>query len=404
MENFTPPDGHQIAAPSKANFNRIERMRKRRKVRRIRILVVCVLILAGILAYFTGIYGTSLALMGDVLDSISIAVTPGDGFPAVFDVSGFRSAEPLAGGFAAVGSKDLALYAANGKLIRTLQHGYARPSITTGNTRVCIYNRGGKELRVESRTRNLYTLTAENPLLLAEMSANGTLAVATQSRLSVYDPLFNEIWYWQTDQIPMSLAFCSDNKQFTAACLTPENGAMGTTLYFFTTQADAPIATVKAEDGIPVTMKYLTRKELLVVYDTFAAVYDTTTGTELAHYDYAGRTLQSASTGAGKNTVLLFGTPTHTALTGFVVLNDKLAEIGTASMHTRTFSVSAGRTAVYLLTQNSVLTYGLDGVFYGETPLQETPLAMLTARDTILISQTAADKFNTPPKPAAERK
>ena len=52
---------------------------------------------------------------------------------------------------------------------------------------------------------------------------------------------------------------------------------------------------------------YLTNAEVLVLYDTYAAVYDTADGTELYRYSYGGRTLPSAAISAGKNAVLLFG-------------------------------------------------------------------------------------------------
>ena len=51
-----------------AASSRIERIRARRRARRIRIAALCVLALAGVLAYFTGLYGASLSLLGDVYD------------------------------------------------------------------------------------------------------------------------------------------------------------------------------------------------------------------------------------------------------------------------------------------------------------------------------------------------
>ena len=97
-----------------AASSRIERIRARRRARRIRIAALCVLALAGVLAYFTGLYGASLSLLGDVYDSVSIALTPGPGFPTGFSLSGFVTAKPFAGGFVAVGDKDVAIVAANG--------------------------------------------------------------------------------------------------------------------------------------------------------------------------------------------------------------------------------------------------------------------------------------------------
>ena len=44
-----------------------------------------------------------------------------------------------------------------------------------------LYNRSGNELRVESRTQNLYTKTMENSITLCAMADNGTLAGRSRS-------------------------------------------------------------------------------------------------------------------------------------------------------------------------------------------------------------------------------
>ncbi|MFQ7725816.1 MAG: hypothetical protein ACLRI7_05250 [Ruthenibacterium lactatiformans] len=100
--------------PPRSSAARIERIWRRKRMRRIRAAAVCAVLLAAVLAYFTGIYGASLALLGDAVDSIGIALTPSPGYPVSFTLSGYQNALPLAGGFVAVGDKDLAIYSAGG--------------------------------------------------------------------------------------------------------------------------------------------------------------------------------------------------------------------------------------------------------------------------------------------------
>ncbi|MEG1381398.1 MAG: DUF5711 family protein [Ruthenibacterium sp.] len=396
-----PPDEPEGIQPPQENITRIERIRKRRRMRRLRVAAVCVLLVAAVLAYFAGVYGASIAMLGDVVDSISIALLRGNGFPVDYPLSGFITAQELSGGFAALGERDLVMLSASGKELRRIQHGFARPCVTAGNTRVCIYNRGGTEALVESRTRALYHLETQDAILLAEMSDNGTMAVATKTKLSVYDPLLNEIWYWKSAETPAVITFSSDNKHFATATLHGENGALGTVITLFNTQTSEPVTTVTTMEGIPLQMKYLTQDSLLVVFDTFAATYDTTDGTQTAAYPYGMRTLQSASLDAGKNTVLLFASPLHTTLTSVVMLDDTLAEIGAATVGMRANVVSANRMGAYVLTSDSVFTYALDGTFCGETLLEEKPLALVPAGKLLLITPLGAREFTPPPKPAA---
>ena len=236
--------------PPRSSAARIERIRRRKRMRRIRAAAVCAVLLAAVLAYFTGIYGASLALLGDAVDSIGIALTPSPGSPVSFTLSGSQTALPLAGGFVAVGDKDLAIYSAGGNEVRRIQHGYGRPAITAGNTRVCVYNRAGKELRVESRSRTLFENKFDDAIQLCAMSPNGTLAVFTKSKLYVYDPMFENIYTFQTQDLPTALAFAGDNRQFAAGCPYAEGGALGGTVYLMDTRKDEYV-TIRNTEGMP---------------------------------------------------------------------------------------------------------------------------------------------------------
>mgnify|MGYP003397539982 FL=1 len=399
IPQMPPDEPERELQPSQENVTRIERIRRRRRMRKLRVAAVCVLLIAAVLAYFAGVYGASISMLGDMVDSVSIAFSRGAGFPAALKLPGFITARELSGGMAALGERDLVMLSASGKELRRIQHGFARPCVTTGNTRVCIYNRGGTEALIESRTRPLYHLKTQDAILLAEMSDNGTMAVATKTKLSVYDPLLSEIWYWKTSETPIAMAFAPDNKHFSVATLYGADGALGATITLFSTQADAPLTTITTTEGIPVQMEYLSAETLLVVYDTFVATYDTADGTQKAYYPYGARMLQNASLDAGKNTVLLFASSLHTTLTSMVVLNDSLTEIGTAAVGVRTNGMTANRTGAYVFTNDSVRTYALDGTFCGETALLEKPLAMVSASKLLLVTSLQVREFTPPPKP-----
>lgn len=378
---------------------RIILIRRRKRMRRLRAAglaaVLLTVVLAAVLAGVAGLYGTSLALLGDVVDSVSIALTPGPGYPVAFTLSGCRGAVPLSGGFAAVGEQDLVLYAANGNELRRIQHGYGRPDLAAGNTRVCLYNRSGKELRVESRSRTLYESKFEEAIQLCAMSPNGSLAVFTRSKLLVYDPMFENIYTFRTQDLPTAMAFASDNRQLAVGCPYAEGGALGGTVYLMNTDRDEYI-TIRNTQGLPLRLQYLSASEVLVIYDTFAAVYATADGTQLYCYDYGGRTLQSAAVSAGKNAVLLFGDGVHGASTQLTVLDAALAAVGTAEVGERAQSVAAGRTHAFVLTNDGVLCYGLDGAFADAVVTEKKPMAVVAAQKTLLLTQGQASELTLP--------
>lgn len=377
---------------------REERMRKRRHKRNVRLVVILAIIAAAALAYVTGLYGASLALLGDAVDSVTIALTPGKKFPIPFTLSGFRRALPLSGGFAAVGDKDLAIYSASGNEVQRIQHGYARPSVTAGNTRVCVYNRAGYELRVESRSRTLYEMKMEDPIQLCAMSPNGTLAVFTRGKLKIYDPMFEEIYIFKTQDLPTALAAADDNKRFAAGVPYAESGMLGGKVYLLDTRRSDYI-TISNNEGVPVQIQYLSGKKIMVLYDSFAAVYSTEDGTELNRYSYGGRTLQSAAFSEGRTPVLLFGDGIHSALTQLTILNSDLQEIGSAQVNANANSVAAAREGAFVLTNNGVLCYALDGVFCGKIESATKPETLIRGRKIFLLEQNQVSILEMPAHP-----
>lgn len=398
------PDAAASGAPPvpAGSGERIIRIRMRKRMRKLRAAglaaIALTALLAAVLAGVAGVYGASLALLGDVVDSVNIALTPGPGYPIAFTLSGFRSAVPLAGGFAAVGEQDLVLYAANGNELRRIQHGYGRPDVTAGNTRVCLYNRSGRELRVESRSRTLYESKFEDAIQLCAMSPNGSLAVFTRSKLLVYDPMFQNIYTFRTQELPTAMAFASDNRQLAVGCPYAEGGALGGTVYLMDTGRDEYI-TIRNTQGLPLKIQYLSTSEVLVLYDTFAAVYAASDGAQLYRFEYGGRTLQSAAVSADGHAVLLFGDGVHGAITQLTVLDAALAVTGAANLNERARSVAAGRTHAFVLTNDGVLCYGLDGAFAGAVVTEKKPLAAVDARQKILLlTQGQASELEPPGK------
>ena len=65
-------------------------------------------------------------------------------------------------------------------------------------------------------------------------------------------------------------------------------------------------------------------------------------------------------------------------------------------MNERASGVAASRTGAFVLTNDGVLSYGLDGVFYGATVTEAKPLAMVNGRKLLLLEQGEVSVFEPP--------
>lgn len=75
------------------------------------------------------------------------------------------------------------------------------PALAAGKSRFVLYNRSGNELRVESRTQNLYTKTLDSSIYLCAVADAGQVAVATDdtdsvAKLTVYSSAMEQVLSW----------------------------------------------------------------------------------------------------------------------------------------------------------------------------------------------------------------
>ena len=238
----------------------LEQARARVRARRLRRTALIVAVLTAVVLFTTGLVGSSVALVKDCVDTTRIALMPGPGWPQQTGVMEPTQVLPMTGGFVELGGDSCVVYSRTGTRLNSIQSGYGRPALAAGKTRFVLYNRSGNELRVESRTQNLYTKKLENKIFLCAMSDNGTLAVVTDdvssmAELLVYSPTMEQQLRWNmtsNDGTPLRMAFSPDSRRLAAAAVTAGGGQMQTNLYVVTLAQGARAVFPSGWAGFPV--------------------------------------------------------------------------------------------------------------------------------------------------------
>ena len=219
------PDGEPLSA-GRVEYLEAARQRVRRRRLRRTAIILAALILVTLFA--TGAVGASIARVKDLVDTVHIALSPAVGWPQQTGLGELTAVQPMSGSFVAMDEDACAVYSLGGTRLASIQSGYARPALAAGKNRFVLYNRSGNELRVESRTQNLYTKQLENSIFLCAMSDNGTLAVVTEdqtsmAKLLVYSPSMEQQLSWSmtsNDGTPLRMAFSPDSRKLAAAAVT----------------------------------------------------------------------------------------------------------------------------------------------------------------------------------------
>ena len=390
-------------APEKTtNLKSLTPLLQQRQRRRRTVLGVIVLVIALLIAIFTGAMSASIALLADGVDSLTLYLNRGSGgWPVNTGISEPLQIEELAGGFVELGAEDVVVYSAYGNQVRNFQPGYARPVLAVGGTRFVVYNRAGNELQVSSRTRSLFTRTFDEGILLCAMSNNNTLAVVTESgrytaQLQIFDPSFNLTYNWQMTQnegTPIALDFAPDNRRFAAGTLAARDGQLSCSIYFMDTadESEGPAYTA-TQGSMLLLLDWQTDSRVVAVFDTYIAVLDPRTATETARYDFGGATLQSAAPGM-RQTALLLNIRGGNSLVTFDSDLTLLAEIPAR----QAYGVTATDTDIYLLCPNAVECYSYDGVQnWAREDLAAHPQAVLDAAQLLVFTGSSAEVLAPP--------
>ena len=383
-------DQQQSPRPA-GRVSRLSEIRRRRKRRHQLTVAAAMLVVALILAGVAGVYGSAMVGLGDVLDSIQIWLQPGPGFPVHTGMRQTVSAQPVNGGFALLGTQDLQVYSDSGRQLRSIQHSYARPGLAAGGNHLCLYSRGGYELRVESRSQTLYTTSLTGSILLCEMSSNDSLAVLTTStrgtaELLVYDARFRQIYGWQMTESegdPLALAFAPDNRQLAVGAIRTQDGRLVSQVHLLDTGSDYVTATYEATGSLLLALEWLDNSRLLAVFDGFSAVLSAK-GEELARLDYAPGEEPADVSVCGRTTALLLREGTVDENHRLMLLNDSLTALADFTLYGAQ-QVVCGRTAAYCMDSGSVYSYDYSGNLNWEYTASTAPQAMLVRGGKLLL-------------------
>ena len=401
MRKFTRSRAENDEPLSAGRVEYLEQARQRARNKRIRRTAVLLVLLTGIVLFATGLVGSSVAMAKDFIDTARIALLPGAGWPQQTGVSEVTQVESLTGSFVELGKEGCVVYSRSGKKLNSIQSGYARPALAAGKNRFVLYNRSGNELRVESRTQNLYTKQLENSIFLCAMADNGNLAVVTEdvsamAELLIYNSNMEQVLSWSmssNDGTPLRMAFSPDGRKLAAAAVTAGGGQMMTNLYLVNLASGDPVSLAN-QSGVPQWLGWTSASTILAVYDSRAVLYNAGGG-ERAAYEFAGNTLKDLSVDAAGNVALLLGSgQLHQA-----VLLDRSLNVQFSGTVSSANSIVRAGSLFYLLSDSGVECYNTSGEQQWSQTLAAKPQALLAdTKELLLFSGNTAQALEVPQK------
>ena len=398
----SPAEGEPLSA---GRVEYLEAARQRARSRRLRRGAIIVAVLTVLVLFATGAVGTSIARAKDLVDSVHITLTPNTGWPQQTGITEPTAVAKLSGGFAEMDTDTCVVYSFGGAKLNSVQSGYARPALAAGKSRFVLYNRSGNELRVESRTQNLYTKTMDSTISLCAVADAGQVAVVTDStdsvaKLTVYNSSMQQqlVWNLTSEQgTPLRMAFAPDSRRLAVAAVSAVGGQLTTNLYVLPLSQGDPVC-LGSENSVPQWMGWMSNGFLLVLYENRAVLYNTSGGSagERASYDFGGGTLVSVSNTSNGVALLLSSGQTCTA----VLLDGELTVGYSGSVLSASQIIRAKNDGFYLLTDSTVERFNSVGEFQWSQPLSARPRALIEGKQIMVFTGNTVQVV-TPPEQTA---
>ncbi len=371
---------------SEVKSSNISKIRRAKRNRRLRNFFVILLFACGLAAFLGGMFDVPVSFLQNTALNIEIALNPGDGFPVNKDLTNFLHAQQMSGGLYVLDDSNVYIYSDSAKELRSAPHSFVNPIVTSNDNRLAVYSPGSNYLTVEGKGETLYNYTSDQPITFAQLGPGGSIAIFTPGRLEIKDPWFDFKWQWDPmDETPLAFTFGSSDTNFALACLDMTGGMIGTKIHIGKTSKIEIDTTIYAHGAVPVYMDY-SGNTLTVIYDTFAAVYNASSGEMLYSYTYSSTELIGVSKSKNGNYSLLFNPVSYPGLACFTVLDEDMNLIFSTDVDSSAHAITATAGHVYVLCANTVERYNYTAEHTGTLQTNEKPLSVIDAKDELLIT------------------
>ncbi|MFI3170490.1 MAG: DUF5711 family protein [Faecalibacterium sp.] len=392
------------AEPSEKQVDLVQVLRQQKRTQRRNRRIVGLIAVVALLIYLSGAFSAAVSIGKTWYESIGISFATQSGYPAQTGISNIYQVELLSGGFVVLGEESCLVYSTGGNRLRSIQSGYLRPTIAAGSTSYLLYQRAGNELRVESRTQTLYTKTYSNSILLASIADSGSVAVVTESdrylaSLTVYSATMQEkLSYSMTDSegIPLRMEYSPDSKTLAIATISASGGQMYAQLCLISPSAGT-VTWVDAQNATPLAIEWVSKTQVMVIYDNIAILYDTETAQQLASYSYPNKTL--ADYAVYQDSVVLLFTQSAQSEAVLLQIDADFTQETTISTQAAASSIALDQDRIYLIYEKEIESYTVTGEFLDCYESSKKILELLVADDLFLFTADTVELFIPPSIP-----
>ena len=198
----------------------------------------------------------------DMSDSLKVFFARSGNYPLTYETGMIIEEKQMKNAEMIISRGSLVCISDNGGLLLRDTYNMSDPYLITGDTRAAVFDRGNKEARIYNRTSVMLKLTFDYPIIDADMSANGTFAVITESdeytaQMECYSKAsYAKTMTWYCAYNFPYAVFLNDAGSRAAVCAAGmDSDGMFTSVYCIDTGKASELFNVRVE-GLVISLKY----------------------------------------------------------------------------------------------------------------------------------------------------
>ncbi len=304
--------------------------------------------------------------LGMKLSDLLASYSTGSGYPVELPAGQVINTAALGKDLALLTDTNLSLYNSQGKLTGIYEHGCTTPICLANGDRVLTYDRGGKHLRIDSRSRQLFAEKLEQNISVANIASSGHIAVVTDAKyyescITVYDREYDEIYIRETSAMITGVSLETMGGGMAVASIDAVGGRLDSTVTLFDFTREDPIASLELADQVVLSMEYIGREstDLQIITDQQALVIDRS-GKVQASYDFDGLFVNRFANNKDGGIFLLLDHLGDGNRLQLVSLDEKLDLLGSIALQERVQDMRLGDGFLCLYAGGVITCYSPD--------------------------------------------
>lgn len=170
------------------------------------------------------------------------------------------------------------VFAPNGSICFSKQHGMSNAVMKTAGKRALIYDQGAYTFRVETKFKEVYTKKLDEKIMYATISNEGYVAIVTMSDkyssfMTVFDNNGDEIFYCSSSKKIISVDFTSKSNGCIISTMMTKNAGINTMLTKYNFNSEKPVWQSEPVTTLGIDIKVTSDNGIILVGDSMSCFF-----------------------------------------------------------------------------------------------------------------------------------